>query len=373
MDSKKPILIFAVNDLLVGGVQRLYIDLCKQGFPEYEVHLVTLFKFPSKHEWFDAVPSQVVVHQFNFKNFRDMSEWVRLARLLRRLGPAVIVSSLFFSNTVTRVLGFCMRIPVIAIEHNTYTGKTPNQQRVDRLLAHATYRIVAVSKTVLEFTARQERIPKEKFVLIHNGVDLAALDTAARAADPAATRAAIGLSSQQRLVVAVGRLTEQKNPEALIKGFIDFHTAHPEYVLALAGQGKLQESLKELITTHGAGGYIKLLGARNDVAALCRASDFFVSTSHIEGFGLAHAEALRCGIPVLTTKTAGPDEMIIEGENGLFLQDGTPEAVARGLERMTTTTFSAPEHIAASVERFSIIKAAAAYRALIAQTINRHA
>ena len=366
--SRIPIL-FAVNDLLVGGVQRLYLDLFRQGFPGYEVHLLTFFRFPDKQEWFDTVPSDVVVHSFNFKNFRDVWGWVGVVRVLMRVRPGIVISSLFFSNTVTRVLGFMLRIPVIAIEHNTYTEKTLNQQRVDRLLAHTSDCVVAVSKSVLEFTANQEQIPKKKFILIQNGIDLLTVDAAARVVNPAATRTALGLKSQERLIIAVGRLTAQKNHRSLIEGFVLFHKTHPEYLLAIAGEGSLKKMLQKLISTRKADMYIRLLGTRHDVIALFRASDFFVSTSHIEGFPLAHAEALRSGLPVLTTRTAGADEMIIEGENGLFLDASSPERVAEGFKRMLTTIFLDPAHITASVERFSITATAAAYRKLIADAI----
>jgi glycosyltransferase involved in cell wall biosynthesis len=88
---------------------------------------------------------------------------------------------------------------------------------------------------------------------------------------------------------------------------------------------------------------------------------FFVSSSLIEGFGIAHAEALACGLPVLTTKTAGPDEMIIEGLNGFFVEPSA-QGIYQGLVRMSEArTLASREEISKTVDRFDSRKIAEKY------------
>jgi glycosyltransferase involved in cell wall biosynthesis len=94
-------------------------------------------------------------------------------------------------------------------------------------------------------------------------------------------------------------------------------------------------------------------------------SDYFISPSIIEGFGLAHAEALYCGLPVLTTKTAGPDEFVKEGENGYFM-DKSEEGILTGLDKMDKTDLSKMRlKTKDSIKDFSIENTASLYKQLI--------
>jgi glycosyltransferase involved in cell wall biosynthesis len=84
---------------------------------------------------------------------------------------------------------------------------------------------------------------------------------------------------------------------------------------------------------------------------------------------LAHVEALYCGLPVLTTKTAGPDEFVKEGENGYFM-DNTKEGILFGLEKMSKNYLGNMRLKAKeSVKDFSIEKTAQQYDLLIKECL----
>jgi glycosyltransferase involved in cell wall biosynthesis len=62
--------------------------------------------------------------------------------------------------------------------------------------------------------------------------------------------------------------------------------------------------------------------------------EFFISTSKIEGLSNAYLESLACGLPLLSTKTAGTDELITEGENGFFINEHSVAGVLSGINKM---------------------------------------
>ena len=362
---------FAVNDFLVGGVQRLYLDLFETLSPqEFEIHLVTLMRFPEKRELYESIPRHVIVHQLDFKRFRDLRAWWQCVRELSRMRPDVVVSSLFFSNTVLRVLQPFLRYRVIAIEQNTYIAKTRLQIMLDRLLAHLTYRIVAVSATVLAFTQAQESIPAEKFILIRNGIDLSRTRESASTADPEGLRREVGLFASDRVVLNVARLTEQKNQRALIEAFAVFGKEHPEYKLVIVGEGTLKLSFERLIEQHNARRFIILTGVREDIASFYALADFLVSTSFIEGMSIAQMEALANGVPLLATRTAGTDEMIEEGVNGYFISAPDAVSIQNGLEKMANADRGAMRTAARiSAKQFDMHETARAYAALIRESL----
>ena len=365
--GKKIKVAICINDFLIGGAQRMLVDMLgRLDRAQFQPVLITLFYWEGKEYFYDLLPADVPVHRLAFKGFWDFGSWIALFRTLRLLKPDIVLSNLFFSNTVTRMLKPLFRYKVAIVEHNTYVKKSKFHQHIDAWLSLFTSRIVAVSGTVADFTSRQEGIPRNTFVVIHNGINIARLRAEFAGADTTAVRKQLHISNESKIILNVARLTTQKNPRLLLEGFGDFALRRGEYVLLyVGGSAKWEAVLKEKAKALGVADRVFFAGMQKDVAPLYAIADVFVSTSDIEGFGIAHAEALACGIPVLTTKTAGPDEMIKEGKNGFFIGESTPAAVAKGLEKIVSADMQEMrERARESANAYGIEKTTAAYEKL---------
>lgn len=369
--ERPAVVLIVINDFLIGGAQKIVIELLKHlDRSRFTPVLLTCFQFSENaNEYLYAdIPNDVRSYHLRFGGFRDVGSWIALIKVLRMEKPRVVLSNLFFSNTILRVLKPFFRYNIITVEHNTYTEKTWLQQRVDALLARITSRIVAVSKTVAEFTAMQEGIPRDAFVVIHNGIDFSALEHVAESGQ--SVKVELGLSEADKIIINVARVVPQKNHALLLDGFAIFSKTHPEYHLVIVGGGSHLEKMKRYAECQGIRD-VHFLGYRDDVPRLLKGADFFVSTSRIEGFGIAHAEALACGIPVLTTKTAGPDEMIHDGVNGFFITEHTTQAVVDGLERMVKSDRASMSRAASlSAKEFSVEKMIHEYESLLSTVIS---
>lgn len=363
--------MLAINDFMIGGAQRLYIDICNGLDPSiYDLHLVTFFLFPERKNMYASIPGYVQVHRCNFKGVWDIQAWKMLIAYLRSTNPDVILSSLFFSNTIMRCLSMLLSKKVITIEHNTYINKAFLHRCIDTFFSRWTYIIVAVSESVMRFTSAQEHIPLSRFRVIPNGIDVERIRKSMLCFDRSVLRANNNISEHTLVILNVARLTEQKNQLALIDGFIMFAKKNPDTLLLIVGEGALRSTLQARIDDIG-NKHIRLVGAQTDVIPWYVMSDFLVSASFIEGFGIAHAEALACGIPVLSTKTAGPDEMIYEGKNGLFIKGPTSSQIASGLECMAMQYKEMNLHALTSVSRYDIRTTVDKYDALLREVANK--
>ncbi|MDQ7857872.1 MAG: glycosyltransferase [Armatimonadota bacterium] len=184
--------------------------------------------------------------------------------------------------------------------------------------------------------ALQMRIaPPDRLVVIPNGVDpapfLAASDDSPADPDADVGQEAAGPAGRALTAVAVGRLTEQKDPGTLLDAWRRVGGPH---VLLLVGDGPLRADLEARCRAAGLAGRVVLTGVRDDVPAVLRRADVFVLASRWEGLPLAIIEAMMSGLPIVATTVGGVPEVVVEGETGLLVSPQDPEALARALERL---------------------------------------
>jgi glycosyltransferase involved in cell wall biosynthesis len=105
-------------------------------------------------------------------------------------------------------------------------------------------------------------------------------------------------------------------------------------VIAGHGAGGLHERLLELRARLGLEAQVFFLGFRADVAALLRNLDIFVLSSTTEGLSISTIEAMACGLPVVVTRSGGPEEIVRDNDNGLLVDVGSPDQIAAAIERI---------------------------------------
>lgn len=122
-------------------------------------------------------------------------------------------------------------------------------------------------------------------------------------------------------IVAVGRLSPQKNYSNLINAFAEISKRHPEYVLRIFGTGELEENLKNLCRELKISDKVVFEGFCTDVHEKIKDSDIFVLSSDFEGMPNSLMEAMAMGFPVISTDcpSGGPKSLIKNEENGLLI------------------------------------------------------
>lgn len=370
-DKNKINVLIGINDFLIGGAQKLIIDQLKYFNKNiFNFYLLTFFQFEDKQNFYEQLPEGVKIIKLNFKGFFDFYSWIKLFFILIKIRPRVVISHLFFSNTILRLLKILFWYKIIIVEHNTYI-RSRLFIFLNRILSYLTYRIIAVSETVAEYTSKNERINRDKFLVIHNGIDLQELINYKKLflkdnwKDKLKTE--LGFSPNDKIIINVGRLTDQKNHSLLIRVFSKFSKMYSNYKLIVLGEGSLFGNLVKKVKEEGLENKILFLGAKKEIYKYYLISDFFISTSKIEGFGIAHVEALACGLPVLSTKTAGPDEIIKDGINGYLVDKIEDEDII--LEAMIKLLKSNLNNLSKnaieSIKKFDILENVKKYENLI--------
>ena len=224
-------------------------------------------------------------------------------------------------------------------------------------------RVIAVSEAVARRLREQQLFPVDRIVTVPNGIDVKRFAEIRKKFDGAAFRSKLGLPATGRLVGTVGEINQLKGHEDFVRAAAKLAESFPDLHFIIAGEDSSAQkehlsSLQLLIAELGLEKRIHHFGWLDDIAELYCALDVFVSASHSESFGLAMAEAMASGTPVVATATDGAGEIIEDGVTGLLVPIGDADSLAESLaglledeHRLATLAEAARKSVG---ERFSL-------------------
>ncbi|MCD7741496.1 MAG: glycosyltransferase [Ruminococcus sp.] len=152
----------------------------------------------------------------------------------------------------------------------------------------------------------EKGIQSPKFKVIHNAMDLSKFEFSSSIR--CQVREELGIEDNEFVIIDVGRLTYQKNPQFMIEVFHSIYEKRHQSKLLMVGIGELEDDTKDIVAKYGMEDKVVFLGMRNDVNLLLQAADAFVLPSRFEGLGIVYVEAQATGLPTFATKENVPAE-----------------------------------------------------------------
>jgi glycosyltransferase involved in cell wall biosynthesis len=186
-------------------------------------------------------------------------------------------------------------------------------------------RLIAISVAVASFLIRAG-LPPSRVTTIHYGLD------ELPASPSELTPEEAGVLDHQTLVLAIGRLIEQKDHATLLRAFARVHADYPETRLAILGWGPLESQTRALAQELRIEGAVTLPGRVEPRDWLARA-DVFAHSSAWEGFGLVLLEAMLAGLPVAATAVSAVPEIVTD-ETGILVPPGNSDLLGDALKRL---------------------------------------
>jgi len=228
---------------------------------------------------------------------------------IRICSPDVVVG---FMHSIFIPLSLSMlgtNFPLVGSEHIIYDHyrHLPLQKFLLLLSSSLITRITCTStQALLSYPSAIRR----KMVVIRNPV-------------PTPTRGradTFGSAQARKVLLSVGRLEAQKDHSVLVNAFAQIADKVPEWDLRIVGEGTLRAPLEAQILALGLANRVQLPGATRDVWQEYSSAQLFVMPSRYESFGLATAEALALGLPVVGfADCPGTNELVRPGENGVLV------------------------------------------------------
>lgn len=168
-------------------------------------------------------------------------------------------------------------------------------------------------------------------IVVRNGINLQKFNPDAQYPD---LRAEYGIPEDKLLVCFIARMTYQKDPVGMIRGFAAALQQAPQLHLLMIGDGELMDAATAAATAAGIEKQVTFAGFRQDVPAVLHAADIYCLPSLWEGFPIGVLEAMAMGKAVIASDVDGTKEAVQDGENGLLVPSGNPAALAAAMVKV---------------------------------------
>ncbi|MBT2675034.1 glycosyltransferase family 4 protein [Streptomyces sp. ISL-14] len=255
------------------------------------------------------------VAEYRYQQYSELTDQ-RIGECLAAIDADVVIGTRPGLN-VHLALQAPERVVRVGQEHLTLDNHPP---RLRTALRRA-YRRLDVLTTVTEADAaayrRKMRLPGVRVAALPNSVP----DPVLPAADGTA-----------KVVVAAGRLVPVKRYDLLIEAFALVAAEHPDWHLRIYGKGEEHARLRQLVHGLGLSENVYLMGAAAPMEAEWVKGSIGAAASNFEPFGMTIVEAMRCGLPVVSTDCPyGPGEIIDDGVDGRLVPVGDRDALGAAL------------------------------------------
>lgn len=208
--------------------------------------------------------------------------------------------------------------------------------RLHRITLSKAARIIAVSQAVAAQLQADRIAATDRISVVLNGIEIDRFENARRNFNRERFRADWGLSAESLLIGTVGELTPLKGHQEFLRAAAEVRKQFSNSHFIIAGtdssnDNRNRTALEQMIKKLNLSDHVRLVGWVEDLPQLYCAFDVFVSASHTESFGLAIAEAMASGTPVVATETEGAREILQAGKAGLLVPVGDVAALSSAI------------------------------------------
>lgn len=262
---------------------------------------------------------------------RDFALLFRIAFLLRKNRIDILHChdelSWFYGTIAAWLAGKKHR--VLVTMHGRRTDISSRHLYEQKILAHFTAAIIAVSSYLRQQCINEIEITSKKVMTIYNGIPLFSQQSEQEQRYRA--RRILGLPEEALVIGSVGRLAEVKNFDLLIDATADARVVIPFLRVVLIGEGPCYAHLAHKVAELDLSKIVTFTGLRQDVAEILPAFDFYVCTSNYEGVSLSILEAMMAGRTVIATAVGGNTEIIRHNETGVLIEKKNRLALAQAI------------------------------------------
>ena len=322
-----------VPSLRGGGAERMMVILAN-GFSTYD-HRFDLVLAKAEGPYLKDVANNVHIVDLNAS--RAITSLPNLINYLKTQKPSALLSALNYANVIAvaahRLSRTKSRLVVSERANFSASRKNAKNMRARLMLPFMRWAypkadaLVAISRGVADDLIKNIGLHLKYIQVIYNPADS---DHILEMIREPVNHPWFNQNSPP-VIIGVGRLTQQKGFDLLIRAF-SLLSNERNVRLMILGEGELRSELEKLVQDLGLVKKVFLPGFVNNPFAYIHRSSLFVLSSRWEGFGNVLVEAMACGTPIVSTDCpSGPAEILENGRWGRMVPVGDEIAMAEAM------------------------------------------
>jgi len=315
-------------------------------------HIVYIFTTTDPHANEKIEKRIIRLPSVPFISFKDRRVMVRgmvkTYRIARKLNLDIIHTHTEFGvGMLGKMIAQHLRIPIVHTLHTNYEEylhyiakgrllRPVHVKLLARVLLDKIDGIVCPSKSVLEMLCDYGL--KMPMRVISTGIDIHRfICPEITAEDEQRLRHNLNIQDSDIMLLALSRLSYEKNIHVLISGMPKILTKYPNVHLVIVGDGPARTDLEKQTYTLEISDHVHFTGMidNKEVAYYYHAADYFISASNSETQGLTYAESLASGLQLIVYSNAYLEELIDDEMFGClyYKQDGFTDTLIKYMEK----------------------------------------
>ena len=320
-----------IDTMSSGGVERRRLSLAK---------LLDKTKFELKIICTNAVgdfPIEFKKHNVeifaigDLRSFLDFKQHKKVQKIIGEFKPHIIHGAVFEGVTMAAINGFYKRVPIIILEETS----DPQNRRwkgnlLMKLLCFTAHKVIGVSPAATYYLENKINLPKDKVVLINNGVVIPNIDDSETIKR---SKEKHHILDDEIVIGSVGRMNSDahKRFSDLIEAFSIVAKKNTKVKLVVVGDGPEKENYEKLAVTLGISDRVVFTGYQNQIGMYYSIFDIFCLVSAYEAFGLVLVEAMLHKLPVIATNVGGMQFIVDDHKTGYLVEKFDVDAISNKL------------------------------------------
>lgn len=324
---------FVTATLTSGGSERVMsIVANKMQERGYEVEIICLNEQIVFYPINEGIRITHVEVEARTKSLPKKLWWFR--KYIQKNQPDVVIAFMVSVYTVTLLALMGVDIPVISSVRNDPAYSNLRKKITRKILLPRSAHVVVQTQQIKEFFSKNIQ---KMTTVIYNPVNERVFETSYdndNVDDNENLKLKVKGEERINRIISVGRLYPQKDQKMMIEAFAKVSERFPGWKLVIFGEGPEREALESLVERLKVKDKVSLPGRSENIIDELNKSKIFCLSSVYEGMSNALVEAICVGLPIVTTKVSGTEELIKNGENGFIVNIGDKESMAKALTKI---------------------------------------
>jgi glycosyltransferase involved in cell wall biosynthesis len=317
-----------VEDLKIGGIERI-IEHIVMSLDAHRFEIAVLCLSGG-----GAIAEKLLAHKkdveiLNIRNFHNPFSLLKVVTWLKRKKIDIIHTHGYPAGVLGRVASFFAGVPCIFHHvHSTYFNLNKRNHLIESFLGRFTKKVICCSEAVKRFVSEKEGIPKDKLVVIYNGIPE---PKTLKASAVKGLKKSLDIPRNSGVIGCVASLTQHKGHRYLFEALQKIDDAY----LLLIGDGPLRGKLAGKASTLNIAPRVVFAGSQIEATLYMHIMDIVVlSSAEREGLGISLIEAMALTKPVVATNIGGIPEVVDDGRTGILVSPRDSDELANALHKL---------------------------------------